>query len=258
MTEPANTYALSGRTALVTGGSRGIGRGIAIGLARCGANVAVNYREAAGAAAQVVAEIERYGRKGVALRADVTDPRAVDGMLTEMEAAVGPAEILVNNAGVVRRTPFLEIPQEEWTVVLQTNLDAAFLVGQAVARRMVNHRVRGRIINISSTSARIAGPNLTPYCVSKAGVTMLTKQMALELAEHGIQVNEVNPGLIETDMTHAYIQDEANRQFRLGRIPLKRIGDPADVVGAVLFLASRDAGFMTGASVFVDGGVTVW
>src|SRR2546425_8677846 len=106
MTEPANTYALSGQTALVTGGSRGIGRGIAIGLARCGANVVVNYRDAAGAAAQVVNEIERYGRKGLALRADVTDPRAVDRMLTEMESAVGPGGILLNNARVVKPTPF--------------------------------------------------------------------------------------------------------------------------------------------------------
>lgn len=258
MAEPTTTYVLSGQNALVTGGSRGIGRGIAIGLARCGANVGVNYRDAAGAAAQVVTEIERYGRKGLALRADVTDPRAVDRMLTEMESAVGPVEILVNNAGVIKRTPFLEIPQEEWNWVLQTNLHAVFLVGQAVARRMITHRVHGRIINVSSTSARIAGPNLAHYCVSKAGVTMLTKQMALELAEHDIQVNEVNPGLIETDMTHAYIQNEVNRQSRLSRIPLKRIGTPEDIVGAVLFLASRDAGLMTGASVYVDGGVTVW
>src|SRR3989442_6507070 len=116
MTEPANTYALSGQTALVTGGSRGIGRGIAVGLARCGANVVVNYRDAAGAAAQVVAEIERYGRKGLALRADVTDPRAVDRMLTEMESAVGPAEILVHKAGVIPRTPVLQNSPGEWSV----------------------------------------------------------------------------------------------------------------------------------------------
>jgi NAD(P)-dependent dehydrogenase (short-subunit alcohol dehydrogenase family) len=258
MAEPATTYVLSGQNALVTGGSRGIGRGVAIGLARCGANVVVNYRDAADAAAQVVKEIERYGRKGLALRADVTDAQAVDRLLTETESAVGPVQILVNNAGVLKRTPFLEISQEEWTWVLRTNLHAAFQVGQAVARRMIAHRVRGRIINVSSTSARIAGPNLAHYCVSKAGLMMLTKQMALELAEHGIQVNEVNPGLIETDMTHAYIKNEANRQARLSRIPLKCVGDPEDIVGAVLFLASRDARLITGASVYVDGGVTVW
>ncbi len=251
-------YALSGQNALVTGGSRGIGRSIAVGLARCGANVAVNYREAGEAAARVIGEIERHGRKALAVRADVTDPQAIDRMLAEVESTIGPVEILVNNAGVLQRTPFLEIGREEWARVLQTNLHAAFLVGQAAARRMVKHGIKGRIINVSSTSAVLAGPNLTHYCVSKAGVTMLTKMMALELAGHGIQVNEVNPGLIETDMTHPYLQDAANRQVRLSRIPLKRIGDPGDIVGAVLFLASRDAGLMTGASIYIDGGVTIW
>lgn len=258
MAEPVTRYALSGQNALVTGGSRGIGRSIALGLARCGANVAVNYREAEDAAAQVAGEISEHGGKALAVRADVTDPRAVDRMLSTVEAAIGPVEILVNNAGVVKRTPFLEIAREEWTRVLDTNLHAPFLVGQAVARRMVAHGIPGRIINVSSTSAVLAGPNLTHYCVSKAGVTMLTKMMALELAGHGIQVNEVNPGLIDTDLIHPYIQDPATRQSRLSRIPLKRIGAPEDIVGAVLFLASRDAGLMTGASIYVDGGVTIW
>lgn len=258
MAEQTTRYVLSGKAALVTGGSRGIGRGIALGLAKSGADVAVNYRSAADAAADVVKEVERLGRKGLALRADVTDPRAVDRMLDEAEAVLGPLEILVSNAGVLRRMPFLEIPLEEWNRILHTNLHAPFLVGQAVARRMVRHGVRGRIINVSSTSAKLAGPNLAPYCVSKAGVTMLTKMMALELAPHGIQVNEVNPGLIASDMTDAYLQDGANRRLRLSRIPLGRIGEPEDIVGAVLFLASQDAGLVTGASLFVDGGVTIW
>jgi NAD(P)-dependent dehydrogenase (short-subunit alcohol dehydrogenase family) len=258
MAEPSTTYALNGKTALVTGGSRGIGRSIALGLARSGADVTVNYRGAGDAAAEVAKEIERLGRKGLPLRADVTDPGAVDRMLQEAEAAMGPIEILVNNAGVLKRTPFLEISQDEWNWVLHTNLHAAFRVGQAVARRMITHGVRGRIINVSSTSAKLAGPNLTHYCVSKAGVTMLTKMMALELAPHGIQVNEVNPGLIASDMTRPYLQNDANRQMRLNRIPLKRVGEPEDIVGAVLFLASRDARLVTGASVYVDGGVTIW
>ena len=252
------TYALAGRTALVTGGSRGIGRQIAIGLAQSGADIVVNYRDAEAAAADVVAEARRFGRQALAVRADVTDPNAVGRLLDEAEASVGPIDLLVNNAGVVKRTPFLEISREEWAWVLHTNLHAAFVVGQAVARRMVTHKVKGRIINIASTSSRIAGPGLTHYCVSKAGVTMLTKQMALELAEHGIQVNEVNPGLIETDLTHDHLQDPARRRSRLSRIPLQRIGSPEDVAGAVLFLASRDASLMTGASIYVDGGVTVW
>src|SRR5262249_52496824 len=152
--------ALSGRTALVTGGSRGIGRQIAIALAQSGADIIVNYREAEAAAADVVAEARRFGRQALAVRADVTDPEAVARLLDEAEAALGPIELLVNNAGVNKRTPFLEISHQEWTWILQTNLHAAFVVGQAVARRMVMHKVKGRIINIASTSSRIAGPGL--------------------------------------------------------------------------------------------------
>jgi NAD(P)-dependent dehydrogenase (short-subunit alcohol dehydrogenase family) len=252
------TYALSGQRALVTGGSRGIGRSIALGLARCGANVAVNYRGAAEAAADVVAAIKDHGRAAVAVQADVTDPKSVERLLDAAESAIGPIDLLVNNAGIVRRTTFLDIPKEEWDAVLHTNVDGCFLVGQAVARRMVQRGIRGRIINVASTSSKVAQPNLTHYCVSKAGVSMLTKMMALELAAHGINVNEVNPGLIETDLTRGYLQNETTRQLRLSRIPMKRIGDPEEVAGAVLFLASDDARLMTGASIYVDGGVTIW
>jgi glucose 1-dehydrogenase len=252
------TYALSGRTGLVTGASRGIGRQIAIALAQSGADIVVNFRDAEAEATEVAAAAKRFGRRALAVRADVTDAKAVERLLDQAEASIGPIELLVNNAGVVKRTPFLEISREEWDWILETNLHAAFVVGQAVARRMVRHGVKGRIINVASTSSRIAGPQLTHYCVSKAGVTMLTKQMALELAEHGIQVNEVNPGLIETDLTRAYLQNPTRRQSRLSRIPLQRIGSPQDVAGAVLFLASKDASLMTGASIYVDGGVTIW
>jgi NAD(P)-dependent dehydrogenase (short-subunit alcohol dehydrogenase family) len=258
MRDRATRYALSGERALVTGGSRGLGRSIALGLARSGADVVVNYRAAAEAAGEVVREISESGRRGVAVQADVADPGAVRRMLDEAERAIGPIDILVSNAGVLNRTPFLEISLEEWDWVLRTNLHAPFVVGQAVARRMVDRGAGGRIIHIASTSSRIAGPDLSHYCVSKAGVSMLTKTMALELAPHGIQVNEVNPGLIESDMTRAYLTQGTNRETRLARIPLKRVGRPEDVVGAVLFLASRDAGLVTGASIYVDGGVTIW
>jgi len=257
MQTPSTRYALSGQNALVTGGSRSIGRSIALGLARSGANVVVNYKQAADAAARTVAEIQGFGRKGVAIRADVSDPVAVERMLDEAESAVGRLDILVNNAGILRRTPFLEIPLPEWDMILATNLRGCFVVGQAVARRMVKHGIHGRIVNVCSDSAKDAARLLTHYCVAKAGLSMLTKQMALELAEHGINVNEVNPGLIETDMNRKDLQNESFRQFRLSLIPLRRIGAPDDVVGAVLFLASEDARLMTGASVFVDGGATI-
>ena len=178
-------------------------------------------------------------------------------MLDQVEASLGPVDILVNNAGVLKRTPFLEIPIDEWDRILHTNLRGYFIVGQAVARRMVQHGIRGCIVNVASSSSRYASLSLSHYAASKGGATMLTRSMAYELAEHGIRVNEVNPGLIETDMNRRDLADPAWRQMRLERIPLRRIGVPDDIVGAVLFLASTDAGLMTGASVAIDGGMTI-
>jgi len=250
-------YTLAGQTALVTGGSRSIGRAIALGLARCGASIAINYHPAADAARTAVAEIESHGGRALPVQADVSDPRAVEQMLDQVEAALGPVDILVNNAGVLTRTPFLDIPIDEWDRILHTNLRGYFVVGQAVARRMVRHGIRGCVVNVASSSSRYASLNLSHYAASKGGATMLTRSMAYELAEHGIRVNEVNPGLIETDMNRRDLADPAWRQMRLVRIPLKRIGTPDDIVGAVLFLASTDAGLMTGASVAIDGGMTI-
>lgn len=257
MDVPATRYALNGRTALVTGGGRSIGRGISIGLAHSGANVVVVYNQDIEAAKRTVADIERHGVRGLAIQADVGDPTAVARMLDEAEAAFGPVEIAVNNAGILNRTPFLEIPIDEFDRILRTNLRGYFIVAQAVARRMVRYQIKGRIINISSDSAFGAAPRLTHYSISKAGVTMLTKQMALELADYGILVNEVNPGLIETDINRDDIADPVFREQRLSGIPLKRIGTPMEIAGAVLFLASKDAGLMTGASVVVDGGFLI-
>ena len=250
-------YTLAGQRALVTGGSRSIGRAIALGLARCGAAVAINYHRAADAARSAVAEIESDGGRALAVRADVADPEDVGRMLDRVEGELGPVDILVNNAGVLTRTPFLEIAIDEWDRILRTNLRGYFVVGQAVARRMVRHGIPGRIVHIASTSSRYASQNLSHYAASKGGSTMLTRSMAYELADHGIRVNEVNPGLIETDMNRRDLEDAAWRRMRLDRIPLRRIGTPDDVVGAVLFLASTDAGLMTGASVAIDGGMTV-
>src|SRR5579885_708009 len=239
-----NRYALAGRVALVTGGSRSIGRAIAVRLGGAGASVAVNYCRAGGQARSAV-------------QADVSDPRAVERMLEQAQAALGPVDILVNNAGVLRRTPFLDIPLEEWEWIMHTNLRGYFLVAQAVARRMVAGDIKGCIVNVSSSSARIATPNLAHYAASKGGITMLTRAMAFELARYGIRVNEVNPGLIETDLNRADVQNPDWLAGRLRGIPLGRVGRPEDVAGAVLFLASHDAGLMTGASVAIDGGSTI-
>ena len=250
---------LEGKRALVTGGSRGIGRAIALGLAREGAAVAVNYRSSRADAESAIREIQQMARRAVAVQGS-TDSRAdVERFVAEAHDSLGAVDILINNAGILKRTPFLEIGEEEWDAILDVNLKGYFLVGQAVARRMVDAGTPGAIVNVSSAGQAVAGPNLAHYCVSKAGVEMLTKEMALELAPHGIRVNAVAPGLIETDINRADIAQDAFREGRLARIPLRLIGAPDDVAGAVVFLASNDeARLMTGASVFVDGGQTIW
>lgn len=250
---------LERKRALVTGGSRGIGRAIALGLAREGADVAVNYRRSRGDAESAVREIGQMGQRAVAVQGS-TDSRAdVERFVAEAHDGLGGLDILVNNAGILKRTPFLDISEDEWDAILDVNLKGCFLVGQAVARRMVAAGTPGAIVNVSSAGQAVAGPNLAHYCVSKAGVAMLTKEMALELAPHNIRVNAVAPGLIETDINRADIAQDAFREGRLARIPLGLIGAPDDVAGAVVFLASNDeARLMTGASVFVDGGQTIW
>lgn len=250
---------LEGKRVLVTGGSRGIGRAIAVGLAREGSDVAVNYRRSRVDAESAVREIEQMGRRAFAVWGSTDSRTDVERFIAEAHDFLGGVDILVNNAGILKRTPFLEIAEEEWDAILDVNLKGYFLVGQAVARRMVEAGTRGAIVNVSSAGQAVAAPNLAHYCVSKAGVEMLTREMALELASHHIRVNAVAPGLIETDINRADIAQTAFREGRLARIPLGLIGAPDDVVGAVVFLASNDeARLMTGASVFVDGGQTIW
>ncbi|MCY3611880.1 MAG: 3-oxoacyl-ACP reductase FabG [Gemmatimonadetes bacterium] len=250
---------LKGKRALVTGASRGIGRAIALGLAREGASVAINYRRSRGDAESAVREIERMGRRAVAVQGSTDSRSDVERFIAEAHDFLGGLDVLVNNAGILKRTPFLEIDEEEWDAILAVNLKGYFLVGQAVARRMVAAGTPGAVVNVSSAGQAVAGPNLAHYCVSKAGVEMLTKEMALELASHNIRVNAVAPGLIETDINRSDIAQDSFREGRLARIPLRLIGAPDDVVGAVVFLAANDeARLMTGASVFVDGGQTIW
>ena len=250
---------LQGKRALVTGGSRGIGRAIALGLAGEGADVAVNYRRSREDAESAAREIEGMGRRAVAVQGSTSSRSDVERFVAEAHDGLGGLDILVSNAGILKRTPFLEIGEDEWDAILDVNLKGCFLVGQAVARRMVEAETRGAIVNVSSAGQAVAGPNLAHYCVSKAGVGMLTRQMALELAAYGIRVNAVAPGLIETDINRADIAQRAFREGRLARIPLGMIGAPDDVVGAVVFLAANnEARLMTGATVFVDGGQTIW
>ena len=244
---------LEGQVALVTGGSRSIGRAIALGLAREGADLAVNYVQHADAAQGAVREIQALGRRAIAVRADTSRQAEVRAMVAEVTQALGPIDILVNSAGVQKRVFFLDLHEEDWDWMLDVNLKGYFLVGQAVAAGM-KARGKGKIVNVSSEAGGFPAPRMTAYCVSKAEVAMLTKCMALELAAHGIRVNALAPGLTRTDINRKDLEDETFLKARLQRIPLGRVMNPEDLVGAAVFLASTDSDSMTGQTLQVDGG----
>lgn len=246
-------FNLKGRFCLVTGSSRGIGRAVAIELAAAGAAIAVNYRTNESAAQEVVATIEKMGQATIAIQADTSVTKEVDRMFESVMAAFGRLDVLVNNAGVVSYVDFLELKEEEWDRIIDTNLRGYFLCGQRAARIMVGQR-SGSIINISSISQIIPGLKRVHYCVSKGGIHMLTKGMALELAPYNITVNAVAPGATATDFTEDILSDPEKRQAVLRKIPLSRIGRPTDIAGAVLLLASDRGAYMTGQTIYVDGG----
>jgi NAD(P)-dependent dehydrogenase (short-subunit alcohol dehydrogenase family) len=244
---------LEGQVALVTGGSRSIGRAIALGFAREGADVAINYVQHAEEAQSAIREIEALGRRALAVKADTSQRAQVQAMVDEVTARLGPMDVLVNNAGVQKRVYFLDLEEADWDWMLGVNLKGYFLVGQAAAARM-KPRGKGRIINVSSEAGGFPAQRMTAYCVSKAGVAMLTKCMALELAQYGIRVNALAPGLTRTDINRKDLEDEAFLKARLSRIPLGRVLSPEDLVDAAVFLASTDSDMMTGMTLQVDGG----
>jgi NAD(P)-dependent dehydrogenase (short-subunit alcohol dehydrogenase family) len=244
---------LEGQVALITGGSRSIGRAIARAFAREGAAVAINYVRHAEEARSAVQEIEALRRRALAIRADTARPAEVRVMVEEVTARLGPIDVLVNNAGVQKRVHFLDLEEADWDWMLGVNLKGYFLVGQAVAAGM-RSRGKGRIINVSSEAGGFPAPRMTAYCVSKAGVAMLTKCMALELAQYGIRVNALAPGLTRTDINRKDLEDETFLKARLARIPLGRVMAPEDLTAAAVFLASADSEMMTGMTLQVDGG----
>ena len=249
---------LKGRRAIVTGGGRGIGRAIVLGLARNGADVAVVYRQGADVAEATAAEARALGVRALALQADTSDGASVRSLVERVVGELGGIEILVNNAGVLSRVPFLDLAEDEWRRVVGTNLDGCFLMGQAVARQMVAAGVRGAIVNITSVNQTTVAPNLAHYVVSKAAAHALTRQMAFELAPYGIRVNAVAPGLTETDINRNDLADPAFREMRLSRIPMHAMSDPEDHANAVLFLVSDAAKYVTGDLISPDGGSTLF
>ena len=248
---------LEGRNAIVTGTGSGIGRAIALSFAREGAGVVAADLDA-GAADRMAGEIVAAGGLAVGVRVDVAERASNEALLAAALAEFGRVHILANNAGVSGRVHFLEMTEEEWDRVLNVNLRGQFLCGQVVARQMAAIG-GGSIINTSSQLAEgAANPNSSHYLASKGGSRMLTRAMAVDLAPHGIRVNALTPGLTVTNLTRDRLAaDPAWRDWALGRIPLGRLGEPDDLVGAAVFLASDESRYMTGASLVVDGGYTI-
>ncbi len=243
---------LGGKHALVTGASKGIGRGIALELARQGADVAINYHSDAAGAEAVAGEIRALGRDAFTVRADVGSAPDVDAMFAEVLRRCGRLDILVNNAGMQIFKPLLELSENDWDRVIATNLKGCFLCTQRAARHM-QERGGGRIVNIGSGCNKIAFPGLVSYTASKGGIEMFTKVAAVELGPHKVTVNCVAPGAIEIERTRHEAGDYAGTWSRL--TPLERIGTPEDVAHAVAFLASDAADFITAQTIFVDGGL---
>lgn len=245
---------LEGLCALVTGASRGIGREIALELARQGANVAVNYVGNEAKARETVEEIEKMGRKAFAVKADVSSADEVSEMVKKTIAEFGRLDILVNNAGITKDNLLMRMKEEEWDAVIDTNLKGVFLCTKAVTRQMMKQR-KGRIINIASIVGVSGNAGQANYVAAKAGVIGLTKTTARELASRGITVNAVAPGFISTDMT-----DQLSEEIKAGmlkQIPLGRFGEPGDVAKMVAFLASDDADYITGQTIHIDGGMVM-
>lgn len=247
-------FSLKGRVALVTGSTSGIGLALARGLAGAGATVVLNSH----LADELAQTQERLSAEGLEIRGalfDVTDSAGVAREVERIEIDVGPIDVLVNNAGIQRRTPLEDFAAEDWDDLIRVNMDGVFYVARAVARHMMP-RKRGSIINICSINSEMARPAIAPYTATKGAVKMLTKGMAVDWGRHGIRVNGIGPGYFETPLTRHLVADQAFTGWVKGRVPLGRWGKVEDLVGAAVFLASDAASFVTGHVLYVDGGVT--
>ncbi|WP_179713937.1 glucose 1-dehydrogenase [Paraburkholderia bryophila] len=247
-------FDLSGRRALVTGSSTGIGFALAKGLAGAGAEVILNGRSES-RLAEAVSRLRDDGATVHASSFDVTSANEVEKAIARIEGEIGAIDILVNNAGMQRRAPLEQFSHTQWEELMKTNVDSVFLVGQAVARHMIA-RQRGKIVNICSVQSELGRPNIAAYTASKGAVKMLTKGMAIDWGQHGIQVNGLGPGYFKTELTEALVKDETFSNWLIGRTPSKRWGDVEDLVGAVVFLSSDASNFVNGHILYVDGGVT--
>ncbi|MFD2682863.1 3-oxoacyl-[acyl-carrier-protein] reductase [Bacillus seohaeanensis] len=245
---------MNGKVALVTGASRGIGRAIALDLAKQGCNVVVNYAGSEAKANEVVDEIKALGRDAISIQCNVGDSDSVQSMVKETVSHFGSLDILVNNAGITKDNLLMRMKENEWDDVININLKGVFLCTKAVTRQMMKQR-SGRIINISSIVGVSGNPGQANYVAAKSGVIGLTKTTAKELAPRGITVNAIAPGFISTDMTDELSNEIKNEMLK--QIPLNTLGDPQDIAKVVAFIASDDARYITGQTIHVDGGMVM-
>jgi L-rhamnose 1-dehydrogenase len=248
---------LEGKTVCVTGASAGIGRAVAIGCARHGADVALNFGRDTAGANSAVAEIEALGRKAVALQGDVAEPETATRFIAGAVEALGRVDVFVNNAGICPFHAFLDMPVETFERTMRVNMHGAYFMVQAAANQMVRQGDGGSIIAMSSISALVGGEYQTHYTPTKAGVLSLMQSTAVALGKHGIRCNALLPGTILTDINKDDLADTEKRRYMESRVPLGRLGVPEDMVGPTVFLASELAGYVTGAALLVDGGMFV-
>jgi glucose 1-dehydrogenase len=246
---------LAGKTALVTGSSQGIGEAVALRLAEEGADVVVNYRSHPEGAARVADQITKLGRRTVAIRADLGRVEEVQRLVRDGVEQLGKLDILVNNAGVEKHADFWEVTEADFDFVINVNLKGVFFTTQAFVRHLIDTKRPGRIINMSSVHEELPFPHFTSYCMSKGGVKMMTRNLAIELAPFGITINSVAPGAIETPINAKLLNDPGKLRALLNNIPLKRLGKPNDIAGVVAFLASSEADYITGTTIVADGGL---
>jgi glucose 1-dehydrogenase len=247
---------LTGKVALVTGSSQGIGRGIATRFAQEGADVVINYNRTPGGAQEVLREVEAVGRRGLIVQADMGNTSDIRKLIATAVEHFGHLDILVNNAGVETHAPFWEVTEDDYDKVLSINLKGVFFTTQAMVQHLMQTKRQGKIINISSVHEELPFPNFTAYCASKGGLKMFTRNLAVELGPLGITINSIAPGAIETPINAKLLNDPKKLNSLLGQIPLARLGKPRDVAGVAVFLASDDADYVTGSTYYVDGGLT--
>lgn len=247
---------LADKVAVVTGGDSGIGKAISLAFAREGARVVIDYYGTREPADALVDEIQKLGSHAEAIEADVSKETDVERLIAAAVNAYGSLDVLVNNAGVEEKHPFLEMPFSVFTKVLETNLTGTWLCSQTAAKQMVAQKRGGRIINISSVHEELAMPTNAPYCASKGAIRMLMRTIAVELAPYGITVNNVAPGAVDTPMDARLKQDRKKYDRLLEEIPLRRMAKPAEIADLVCYLASEAAAYITGATYLIDGGMT--